>query len=446
MTMAGPLIIIGGGIGGLTLALSLHAGRHRVPRLSRRRRSSSALGVGINLLPHAMRELSQLGPAATALAARAVETREMSFYNRHRPVHLHASRAAASPATNGRSSRSIAATCTRCCRGGAGAARTGRHRHGSSLRRRRAGRRRRHACTSPMPTADRCRRYGARRRSAATASIRRSAGSSIPDEGPPAYQGINMWRGVTRWKPFLSGATMVQAGWLDVGKMVIYPISRDVDARRPAAHQLGGRNPVAAPRHAGLEPRRAARGFLSDLSPTGSFDWLDCRRLLIRAADVVLEYPDGGPRSAAGLDRRARDAARRRRAPDVSARLATARARRSSTRARWRAASRREPDAAAALKAYEAERLPAANRVVLTNRTAPPDVILQGGARAQRRPAVRAARRSGQPGGTRRHHRRLQARRRLRQGLAQRQAVSGASALRKGHATSLSTSWPGLSP
>ena len=47
----------------------------------------------------------------------------------------------------------------------------------------------------------------------------------FPNEGPPAYQGINMWRGVSRWKPFLSGATMVQAGWLDVGKMVIYPLS-----------------------------------------------------------------------------------------------------------------------------------------------------------------------------------------------------------------------------
>jgi 2-polyprenyl-6-methoxyphenol hydroxylase-like FAD-dependent oxidoreductase len=35
------------------------------------------------------------------------------------------------------------------------------------------------------------------------------------------------------------------------------------------------------------------------------------------------------------------------------------------------------PDGPSALKAYEAERLPAANKVVLTNRTAPPDVILQ---------------------------------------------------------------------
>ncbi len=51
----------------------------------------------------------------------------------------------------------------------------------------------------------------------------------IPNEGPPAWQGINMWRGVTRWKPFLSGASMVQIGWLDVGKMAIYPISTEID-------------------------------------------------------------------------------------------------------------------------------------------------------------------------------------------------------------------------
>jgi 2-polyprenyl-6-methoxyphenol hydroxylase-like FAD-dependent oxidoreductase len=37
----------------------------------------------------------------------------------------------------------------------------------------------------------------------------------------------------------------------------------------------------------------------------------------------------------------------------------------------------REPDGAAALKAYEGIRLEAANKVVLTNRTTPPDVILR---------------------------------------------------------------------
>jgi 2-polyprenyl-6-methoxyphenol hydroxylase-like FAD-dependent oxidoreductase len=46
----------------------------------------------------------------------------------------------------------------------------------------------------------------------------------FPDEGEPRYSGVNMWRGVTGWKPILSGASMVRAGWLVHGKMVIYPI------------------------------------------------------------------------------------------------------------------------------------------------------------------------------------------------------------------------------
>src|SRR6185295_7280621 len=48
----------------------------------------------------------------------------------------------------------------------------------------------------------------------------------FPDEGEPRYSGVNMWRGVTRWKPVLSGASMTRAGWLSHGKMVIYPIRR----------------------------------------------------------------------------------------------------------------------------------------------------------------------------------------------------------------------------
>src|SRR6185436_10376074 len=50
-----------------------------------------------------------------------------------------------------------------------------------------------------------------------------------PKEGEPRYSGVNMWRGVTRWKPILGGATMVRAGWLSHGKMVIYPIRDDID-------------------------------------------------------------------------------------------------------------------------------------------------------------------------------------------------------------------------
>ena len=51
-----------------------------------------------------------------------------------------------------------------------------------------------------------------------------------PNEGPPKYSGINMWRGVTRWKPFLSSASMIRIGWHHPAKLLIYPIRNNVDA------------------------------------------------------------------------------------------------------------------------------------------------------------------------------------------------------------------------
>lgn len=75
------VIIAGGGIGGLTTALSLHdAGisctvYEAVQELQ-------PLGVGINILPHAVRELTELGLDA-ALAEVAIPTAELVYANRH---------------------------------------------------------------------------------------------------------------------------------------------------------------------------------------------------------------------------------------------------------------------------------------------------------------------------------------------------------------------------
>ena len=52
----------------------------------------------------------------------------------------------------------------------------------------------------------------------------------FPNEGPPVYKGINMWRGVTRWKPFLDGNTFVRIGWHKPAKVLIYPIRDRIDA------------------------------------------------------------------------------------------------------------------------------------------------------------------------------------------------------------------------
>ena len=75
------VVIAGAGIGGLAAALSLHqigvdaVVLEAVPKIE-------ALGVGINVLPHAARELFELG-LETPLLRDSVQTAELRFLNRH---------------------------------------------------------------------------------------------------------------------------------------------------------------------------------------------------------------------------------------------------------------------------------------------------------------------------------------------------------------------------
>src|SRR6478672_8526600 len=73
-------VIIGAGIGGLTAALSLHAAGIEA-EVYEAVAELRPLGVGVNLLPHAVRELTELG-LGEALAATGVATQEFRYANR----------------------------------------------------------------------------------------------------------------------------------------------------------------------------------------------------------------------------------------------------------------------------------------------------------------------------------------------------------------------------
>ncbi|OWU83079.1 salicylate 1-monooxygenase [Oceanicola sp. 22II-s10i] len=74
------VLIAGAGIGGLTTALMLHARGIKV-KIYETAREVREVGVGINVLPHAIRELAQLG-LLDALDDVAVRTRKLTYLNK----------------------------------------------------------------------------------------------------------------------------------------------------------------------------------------------------------------------------------------------------------------------------------------------------------------------------------------------------------------------------
>ena len=74
------VIVVGGGIGGLSLALSLHQAGIAV-RVYETVRDPAPVGVGINLQPTAVRELTELG-LGDALAQIGIATQQLSFFNK----------------------------------------------------------------------------------------------------------------------------------------------------------------------------------------------------------------------------------------------------------------------------------------------------------------------------------------------------------------------------
>lgn len=365
------VVIVGAGIGGLTLALELHrvgvACRvlEAVPQIA-------PIGAGINLLPHAMSVLDRLEVAGD-LEAVSVATAEAAFFNRfgqHVFTEPAGRRAGYAHPQLSIHRGDVQLTLLDAVRSRLGP---------SSVE---LGRR-------VVSATDDGRRVslvvedaqdGQRATETASAVIACDGVHSAvrsqyyPDEGAPLYSGVTMWRGVTPWEPFLSGASMVRAGWLASGKMVVYPIRDAIDEQgRQLVNWVAE---VERPRPSRRDWNRAGRleDFI-DVFEDWHFDWLEVPTL-IAGADRVLEYPmvdqDPLPAWAFGAVTLLGDAAH----PMVP-RGSNGAGQAILDAPVLAAALAEESDPRAAILRYEAERLPKTAEVVRMNRSQPPDTILK---------------------------------------------------------------------
>ena len=365
------VIIVGAGIGGLTLALTLHeAGISS--RVFESATEIRPVGVGVNILPHASKELCRLG-LEDALASVAVTTRESVFFNRFGQriygepagrfagydwpqfsIHRGDLQRILLEAFNQRVGADRLFTGSRC---------VGFEQTDAGVRA---------VFADPSGIAPTEREGDMLIACDGLHSIIRK--QLHPHEGEPLYSGVNMWRGVTRWEPILSGASMVRAGWLATGKLVLYPIRDRID---PEGRQLV--NWVAeleTPRHTQRDWNR--RGALSDFIAAYEdwhFDWLDVPAFM-RAADAILEFPmidqDPLPWWSRGRVTLLGDAAHPmypRGSNGAGQAILDARSLADCLSTHG--------DVVQALQAYESARLEATSNVVKANRANPPDAILR---------------------------------------------------------------------
>lgn len=365
------VLIAGGGISGLALALSCH--QAGIPfKVFEASRTLRPLGVGINLQPSAVRELYALG-LQERLDEVGIQTRDYGMYSKTglhiwtEPRGLHLGYKWPQYSVHrGRLHMMLYDELIQ--RAGEEAIETGCravgfHNDGDE---------------AVLHLVD---RSGATRDERGSVLIGADGiHSSIrkqmnPDEGEPQWGGALLWRGTAQAKPFLTGASMVMVGY-DGLRFVSYPISSpNPETGLATINWIANLNFDPSSGFNKEDYSRTAK--LDDFLPAFEgfvFDWLDVPAL-IRASEEVFEYPmvdrdplDSWTQGRVTLIGDAAHAAYPVGSNGAGAGIIDAR--------KLTAAFLNLGLTSDALFTYEAEMLPITSKIILMNRTSGPDKIL----------------------------------------------------------------------
>jgi 5-methylphenazine-1-carboxylate 1-monooxygenase len=362
------VVIVGAGIGGLTTALYLH--KHGIrSEIYEAASQLKELGVGLNLFPHAMQRLDELG-LGPALAAVGIEPKQFCFFSRlgqfvySEPAGLYAGYPARHLSFHRAALHTVLLDAVRE-RLGHDAVRTGQRcvgfnqdDNGVEVR-----------FVDPEGKALTLARGDVL---IGCDGIRSTVRALLhPQEGGVVFAGINLWRGVTIGKPVLDGRSAIRVGRISTGKLVLYPIREFSDGTQLlnwAAEVL-------------LDVRKendwGSRGRIEDFIDyfaNSKFDWLDVPQLFGNA-EFILEYPmvDRDPIDRWTFDRVTLlgDAAH-----PMYPRGGNGAAQAIIDASAIAPLLAEAADPRGALQTYEADRRPKTAKISLTNRSEPPDTII----------------------------------------------------------------------
>ncbi|GAA4144771.1 flavin-dependent oxidoreductase [Actinomadura keratinilytica] len=280
-------LVVGAGIGGLTAALSLHEAGIRT-RVIEAATELRPVSVGINLLPHAVRELTELG-LGERLDAAGCKPASMAHFDRH------GGRIWAEPRGTAQGYRwpqysihrgelqMILLDAVRD-RLGADAVRTGTVFESFEQDDEGVRARLRDRATGEVETVRYDVLIGADgNRSTVRAQLH-------PDEPGMLWNGVRVWRGMTETEPILDGRTIAVAGSNSRAKLVVYPISGPLQRQGRALLNWVAEVKIS---HDGIteapdvETREGSLEEFLHVYADWKFDWLDVPALLSSTDRIV---------------------------------------------------------------------------------------------------------------------------------------------------------------